>query len=754
MKKYGFWAILAGLFVLFCPFFLFRQGFIPGMTLAGFDTVRLGLPFEVFIRDTFARYHDIALWLPQIFTGVPLIDSANTQIFYPPAMLLLLLPVPAWAYETIQVLLHVFAAGFGMYLFAGALGAGKPASVFAGFVYMSSGVMLSQCMNGILSAIQAAALIPYVFYFIKKGVDSKKAIHFINAGIFLALQNLSIMFQMAFYTYIAAAAYLIFEMAIKGDESGTQWIKLPLWLFLAGFAAFLFSAVQFLPTLHYIAEYSIRPAMTYENFTSYSFFPIETIRLFLPRFFGTINSGYWGMSNIPLTNFYIGLLPYLLLPFAFIRGANQKRAFFFAVLGATALVLSYGGNTPLFQLLYHVPVFNKFRSHDRLLFGLNMAMAVLSAFSFDSLISDKNTGPVRKISKAMLSIYLMLAVSLSALFITGAMNAIVEKLHVITRGMAMPAGALSSSLTEIGGDIAAFSLLAFLVAAVVFIIIKYGVKNPLILLLVLLAAHFADTYRINSVYLPYSPIKEIIAEKSPLVAFFSGDKSQFRVDLNRVQKIMNQNIFYSIETVDGYHGNLPEKIAGLSTSGAFAMPWTKRMLNVKYYVSREDMPGLEKVYDSGVKIFLDKKALPRFYAVDKVVLAENDADAVNKFRDGAAWPDRVILKEDPGLDKNGPALKQDVKVLMYSPNKIQLAVTVNKKCVLINSSMYYDSWKAKVDGRKERLMEANYLVQGVVLKPGAHTVELYMERKEIYYGLLLALAGALLYALLLVRKPL
>jgi uncharacterized membrane protein YfhO len=56
--------------------------------------------------------------------------------------------------------------------------------------------------------------------------------------------------------------------------------------------------------------------------------------------------------------------------------------------------------------------------------------------------------------------------------------------------------------------------------------------------------------------------------------------------------------------------------------------------------------------------------------------------------------------------------------------------------VLIVRNAYDSNWRATVDGRQVRVFPANYLIQGVRVPAGRHTVVLSYDDPAVGYGLL------------------
>jgi hypothetical protein len=64
-----------------------------------------------------------------------------------------------------------------------------------------------------------------------------------------------------------------------------------------------------------------------------------------------------------------------------------------------------------------------------------------------------------------------------------------------------------------------------------------------------------------------------------------------------------------------------------------------------------------------------------------------------------------------------------VEFASYDPNHIFLKANASSPSILLLNDRYDPNWKVTVDGKPATLLHANYLMRGVQLELGAHTVE-------------------------------
>lgn len=378
--------IIALAFILI-PFLFFKNGFQHGKILFGPDTISLDFPFRLFAQRMFQQYHDLPLWMPYLFGGIPLIDSTNLIYFYPTNLLYMLLPIPLYYTYTMDIIIHMLVAAFGMYLLLRRFETTKEASLFGGFVFMISGFLISLVNVGHWGNIKAMALIPYVFYFISRGIKEKKIFHFLNASLFAALMILCIGMQLLLYTYFGVILYIVYELFFTEHSRDMKAIKKTAIFFILSLVMIvLFSALQLFQTTGYI-EYSWRGDFTYFDFTQWSFNPLESISFLFPNFFGLQGDTYYGFEAPNYTTLYIGIIPFLLLPFAFMLKKSRRQAIFFSAAAAVFFILGCGWYIPFYRILFYVPVINKFRTPLRYIYFFDMFIIMLSAIAISNILA-------------------------------------------------------------------------------------------------------------------------------------------------------------------------------------------------------------------------------------------------------------------------------------------------------------------------------------------------------------------------------
>jgi uncharacterized membrane protein YfhO len=95
----------------------------------------------------------------------------------------------------------------------------------------------------------------------------------------------------------------------------------------------------------------------------------------------------------------------------------------------------------------------------------------------------------------------------------------------------------------------------------------------------------------------------------------------------------------------------------------------------------------------------------------------------------------------------------EVTIEVYEPEYVRIKVACPRTSVLVLADSYDDGWSAQVDGEKAVIQRCNYLLRGVVIAAGFHTVEFTYSEPHLGAALLGSSVGILaLVALSRVRQ--
>lgn len=151
------------------------------------------------------------------------------------------------------------------------------------------------------------------------------------------------------------------------------------------------------------------------------------------------------------------------------------------------------------------------------------------------------------------------------------------------------------------------------------------------------------------------------------------------------------------------------------------------------------------------------KPAPRFAMNGRWEIADDD-EVLRRFG-STSYPlfEKVMIA--PGFAQDVPASSEtvdhgQVQLLEYKPGKIKVRTSSIGPAVLRVADRYDPDWHVWVDGKKEKVLRADFIFLGVYLSPGMHEVRLeYAPSKTLFWvqasGFLIVAVAA---GLLIVRR--
>lgn len=163
------------------------------------------------------------------------------------------------------------------------------------------------------------------------------------------------------------------------------------------------------------------------------------------------------------------------------------------------------------------------------------------------------------------------------------------------------------------------------------------------------------------------------------------------------------------------------------------------MLNTRYIILQADNPPLRNPSNLGTSWF-----------IQNIVMAENADDEIAKLSTinvaTTAVVDKRFQDQVSGFQAaNDPAAS--IRFVSYSPKHMVYETNSTQAQIAIFSEIYYNDkkgWKAYVDNESVPHFRANYVLRGLQLPAGKHTVEFKFEPRSYLMGETLSLIFSLL----------
>jgi hypothetical protein len=755
------------------------------------DQYIAGYAYREFAAQSLRAGQGIPQWNPYLFGGLPYVAAMHGDIFYPTALLRMILPTDlamSWGF-----ILHLFAAGLFTYGFLRAWGLGFFASLVGGMAYMLSGPIASYASPGHDGKLFVSALLPLALWLLVRGMRDGRNWTWGALAITVGLAVLSPHPQLLQYLLLTSGSFALY-LALGTDAAGVKLdrctavrrLALALGAVVVGM---MLGAIQYAPVREYVAWSPRAGGQGYEHATSYSFPLIELFNVYLPQFTGILDR-YWGPNGIHLHSEYLGGTVLLLAGAAF--GGDARRSFrrFWLGVGTVAFLWMLGGNTPFFRLVYElVPGTKFFRAPSTIIYVFALAVSVLAALGMERILS-------RQLSRRYALGWLGAGLVIALLATGGIITSIAENAaRSIGEGMVLARGMDPQYMSAAGdqwaqranvnaGDVIIGAWRSFLfVALAAGLLLAYlrGAFPAKGFAAALLAVVALDLWSISRQYWLFSPPARQLYASDPAIELLKHQVEPGRVlvlaqgDSGRVPRdpyfgtdgygTGTGFMVHGIRSVTGYHGNelgryqtLRDAQAG-GAGAAFATPMFWRQENARYLYTNQALADtslkllIGPVKNSaGSTAYLYRLPGDNPYAwVAPAITKAPDQDVQAAVLDPRFDPLRIAVFDTAAAVAAAPVkalpdrLPLTTSTTEYGAGhaKVTLSGAAPAGAALVVSENYFPGWHAKADGREVPVYRADYNLIGIPLPAGARTVELSFRDEAVEAGKTITLIALL-----------
>jgi len=738
-----------------------------------YDLYDYHYPLSELIAWSLRQFGRLPWWNPFSYCGEPLSGNITTAIFYPTTLFSILLGnvlhgrLP-YRYMELQVIGHVFFAGLGMYVLLRGMECGRAGALLGATVFQLGAFFTTQTQH--LGAVCGAAWLPWL------ALAARYLARRLNfAGVAAVASVLALMVLAGFPAvflpaYVFAGVWVLCwswpengpRSKVQGPKSQAadsptldlgpwtldlvRWLAKPCVLYLAACLLSIGLAAAVLLPAFDVARLSVatlRPrsqaidGFRWEALTS----------LLLPNLFSQLRGPYWGTMNLTFMYLYQGL-PALLLAAAAMALRPARRLAVFWISAAFAFLWMFGDTFGISEAIYVLsPGFVGRGVYPPFILAyFCLAFAALAGMALEAMERgelEPRWRPWRAVGLA--------AVGLGIVFY-GAMAFLAEP----TRRE--PVLNVAATLLYAGVILLAVCLLFQRMAAA-------ASPARARLAAVLVAVALLDLVAVGSHSWPN--ISEGDIENPKRVPGMETPDDAFAIIQRHAAANLPKDESYRIDTSDlGYAWQTMFPLRRIPSANgmnavllldyanyrsSFSTPLDRQfrlddarsplldLLNVRYVISlREEVPGLERIYKGWLKVFFNPRALPRFRLVGQVLDVKSPEEAVETLRSGdfdlrlaatVQAPVHPELSWQPGAPAPG-----SVRLVEYSPNKVQLEVEAGRPCLLVAAETYWPQWRARVDGVDQPIVRANAIQRGIFLSAGHHAVEMRLVPVKLYAG--------------------
>lgn len=736
-----------------------------------------------------ATFNEEPYWIDNAFVGMPTYQITPR---YPLDLLryidsaLRFLPRP-----TDILFLYLFF----FYLFAQSRRFSIPISVLGSLAYGFSSYYIIILMVGHNTKAMALAYAPLLFLGLFQVLVDKKKLGFVWFTLGMALQLHANHLQMTYYTLVVAAIFALLWSVWTWRYYGKQLLLKPIGkLFLAGLIALLLNAQGVMATLEYTkfstrsaSELTINPdgspkeataGLSFDYITEYSYGIFETLTFFSPNVVGGSSSArfpmdsnfvkflrtldaetantifsyarpYWGDQPIVAAPVYLGIVVLFLAILGIITTNIRVRITVLSIIGVS-LLFSWGKHVPVLTQLFidYLPLYNKFRAVSSAQIMIMLCVPFAAMLGVQFLVKD-NIITRQKLLKCF---YIFSVFVVLILFLVAGAKGFFS--FVSTNEPFAQYPEIMKPLKEARADLLwadIYNILFFLVLLIGILLLYWRKKlHSFLFVMLLIVLGLGDLWNQNRKYFDKDQFVSSYRQKkafdaTPQDKAILKDTSRYRVFEPRLGT-SNARTAYFHRTIGGYHGAKP---AALQEVYDFYLQQQDStvldLLNVKYV--------LDDAIEGGYA--LRKTALGPAWLVDELIYVDSANDEMTQL--GSINPKAQALSQEleASLYKTSPS--DFITLSEQRNNFLEYNVTVSHQRLAVFSEMFYpNGWQVYLNDTPIDHFKVNYLMRGVVVPPGSHTLVFKFAPKVIRQGTFFMATGWLIFLFaiaLFLRNP-
>jgi hypothetical protein len=525
-----------------------------------------------------------------------------------------------------------------------------------------------------------------------------------------------------------------------------------------------------------------------EYITQFSYAKLETFNLFIPRFMGggTVeelgqNSNlygvietklgkkgadyfteqaftYWGDQTIVEAPAYIGAVVFFLFFLGIFLLKGRLKQWLVAAT-VFSILLSWGRNFEGLTNFFidYIPLYNKFRAVSSIQVIAELCVPILGVLGLKEFFSSKITSE-EKIASLKKAVLVFGGLILSGFLLAHSFSTFegirdatylnIEKEYTVNGVLdAVIADRKSMLLVDTLRSLA----LVLLSAGVLWFFIKNKLKQQFAIIGLTIFILF-DLISVNKKYVNETDFKPARRVEQPFTAtnadiLILKDKTHFRVANFAQDPMQDGSTSYFHQSIGGYHAAKMGRYQELfDYQIAKNNMEVLNMLNTKYFLVPDKNGELQAQQNP------DINGNVWFVENVKVVNAANEEIQI---LDSLQTKITAVIDKSNSFENIKFNFQKDsmatINLLKYDVTALTYQSKTTKEQFAVFSEIYYkDGWNAYVDGKLAPHYRVNYVLRGMKIPAGEHTIEFKFEPKVIQKGGLISLGSYILLLLVAV----
>ncbi len=497
--------------------------------------------------------------------------------------------------------------------------------------------------------------------------------------------------------------------------------------------------------------------------TQWSYGKAETFNLFIPNFMGggaNFTDGgevqealskyqvpsnyyknipsYYGTQPFTSGPVYIGALVIFLAIFALFMIPGGYKWWILAPT-TLAIMLAWGHNFNFLTNFFidNVPMYSKFRVPSMILVVVQWALPLLAALGLCKLYKLRDNLPVTYTPVVSPSRAVIISGGIAGGFALLSMLIIPQMMNFTGQSdaqMGLPSDVLVAMQAERASMLIDDSIrsLLFVVlgSAALWFYIKGKIKSVALFGLIIVTLVTIDLFGVDRRYV--SEDKFVARSEAKSVQMYEvdkgilTDKDNFRVLDLTVDPYSSSRASYFHRSVGGYHAAKMQRYQDLidtyiSTRKSDLYIPAFSMLNTRYIIISPD------------DYRMNPYAIGNLVSADSIIWAGSPAEELSAIGYSDFDPSRVAIVSEEYRDKlSGVSLgvvdyREELEMTDYQIGTIDYEVNLGEPRLIVFSEIYHKDWKVTIDGEAAEIIPVNYLLRGVVVGEGDHTLRFTFE---------------------------
>lgn len=774
--------IFSLLILFIVPLVMFFQTTLGGKEIERHDITQWRAGAESII-DYREEFGEEPLWASNMFGGMPSF-VVSTKNKFPHLNNL------AGTFNKIYPAFQYWIMLSGMYVLLILIGFRPLSAIFGSITFSLTTYFPVIIMAGHTSKFFTLAFVPWTFagYWLmtRKGKLIAGLLLFTTA---MALEVRAGHPQITYYFAYLLAALWIYDSVqwFKSKELKKLGVITGL-LILGGIMGILGNAERTLSQKAY-ADYSIRGGSDLEGSTgldeNYAFAwsqgISETLTLLVPNLYGGASPDYWGPKSITSGPHYLGALAFLFMIIG-IWKTKDRLVFVFLGVGILAIFFAWGNSFPILNrfAFNYIPFFDKFRAPETWLVVTSFCFTIVSVYGIQAVLStinEKSTNIKSFIQPigAVIGIFLIVFVMIRSFEFVGP-NEVAQISAQIAQQNQVPADNpqviqraetfIQQQLVPTREEKANRDVLRFGMFLVFGIAIVYGATQKKIspslagVGLFLLAG--IDMIQVGQRYMSDDKFVTSNVDTERIILSESREQERFIKEENDKQ-VYPYRVFpldinfgpfanavpsYFYPSLGGYSGaklSVAQDVLMAARSPIFGGQYGLNLgllsaLNTRYITYNPGLviPGITPVFtaQNGGVVYENENVLPKAFFVDSVITVQSPSEAYELL-----FPGNVDFSTTAIVEGYSPTHSTDsasvVEVTNYTGAEMSFEVSRTQPGFMVISEIYYpDGWIATINGEETQIHKTNYLLRGIEVPAGTHTIELDFRPSSYYNGVI------------------